>query len=229
MSPAEIEARFSQLGARFVLPVEELADRLRAVRALVFDWDGVFNAGEKGDSITSTFSEADSMGTNLWRYGLWRLHGGLPVTAIISGANNPTARQFATREHFTAVYSGYVDKRRALDEHCARYGLEGADIACLFDDVNDLPMAEVCGVRLMIRRDASPLFSDFAVAEGLCDYVSGAAPGQHAVREIAELALCLMGCFEDVIRSRVAFDDEYRRYFEARQAVPTALSPQPTP
>lgn len=224
-SSAAIEEHFSKLGASFVLPLEALGKRLRGVRALVFDWDGVFNSGDKGDSTASTFSEADSMGTNLWRYALWRAHGELPMTAIVTGETNPTARQFAARERFSAIHFGVLDKREALRGLCAEHGIEPRQVACVFDDVNDLPMAALCGVRFLVRRPASPLLLEYAIRHGFCDYVTGLTSGRNAVREVAELAIGAMGDFDTVVASRVSFDDDYARYFSARQAVSTAVKP----
>jgi 3-deoxy-D-manno-octulosonate 8-phosphate phosphatase (KDO 8-P phosphatase) len=224
-SSVAIEEHFSKLGASFVLSPAELGKRLRGVRGLVFDWDGVFNSGDKGESTTSTFAEADSMGTNLWRYALWRVHGELPVTAIVTGATNPTARQFAARERFSAIYFGVLDKGQALRAFCSEHGIEPGEVACVFDDVNDLPMAALCGVRFLVRRAASPLLLAHAIEHGLCDYVTGLTSGRNAVREVAELALGMMGEFDAVVASRVAFDDDYARYFSARQAVSTVVVP----
>ena len=39
-----------------------LARQLHGIRALVFDWDGVFNDGWKDAQGGSPFSEVDSMG-----------------------------------------------------------------------------------------------------------------------------------------------------------------------
>jgi len=220
-SAAAIEKVFSDLGASFVLPAAELGARLRTVRALVFDWDGVFNAGAKGDGQSSTFSEADSMGTNLLRYALWREHRALPVCAVVTGANNPSARQFATREHFSAMYSGILNKDAALAQLCSDFGLERGQVACVFDDANDLSMAIKCGLRFFVSRDASPLLRDFVIRQGLCDYITAATPGNYAVREIAELSIGLLGTYDTVLASRIAWDDEYAEYFRARQAAPT--------
>lgn len=222
-TPAEIQQRFSALGARFLVTADQLAERLRTVRALVFDWDGVFNAGAKGDGSPSTFNEADSMGTNLWRYALWRRLGRLPLTVVVTGAENQTAESFAKREHFSLVCSNVLDKGRLLTELAERYGLETAEIACMFDDVNDLGMAAQCGARFMVRRPSSPMLEDFVEGEGLCDYVTAAAAGEFAVREVVELALGLTGDFRAVVESRRDFDDAYVEFFTARQAADTEL------
>jgi 3-deoxy-D-manno-octulosonate 8-phosphate phosphatase (KDO 8-P phosphatase) len=222
-TPAELQQRFCALGARFLIDADRLAERLLTVRALVFDWDGVFNSGAKGDGSPSTFSESDSMGTNLWRYALWRRHGRLPLTVVVTGAKNSTAESFAKREHFSLVCSNVLDKGKLLSELAERHHLEAAGIACMFDDVNDLAMAAQCGARFMVRRPSSPMLEDFVAGEGLCDYVTAAEAGRFAVREVAELALGLTGDYRAVVESRRDFDDAYAEFFAARQAAETEL------
>lgn len=218
----ELEARFSKLGGVFLTPVDELAARLDRVRGIVCDWDGVFNAGAKGHGSASTFSEADSMGMNLLRYALWRKHGGAqPVTALITGVENPTAREFAAREHVHAVFSSAKNKALAVEALCKRHGLSPEQLVCIFDDVNDLSMAFGCGVRVLVRRAASPLLQDYVARHGLCDYITAHTAQEYAVREAAELLLGLLDSFDAVVAARVAWDDEYVRFFAQRQAVVT--------
>lgn len=213
--------KFSAAGGSFATPVEELLQKLEECRAVVFDWDGVFNTGRKGQASSSGFSEADSMGTNMLRYGMWRKLGELPYTAIISGENNESAIAFAEREHLTAVYTGIRKKQDVIAHLFAESDLQPQQIACVFDDINDLPMAAACGLRFMVRRDASPMFADYVERHGLCDYATGAGSGGNPVREICELLLGLMGAYDDVVASRVASDGEYENYLGTRQSVLT--------
>jgi len=210
---------FESIGGSFVVPPTEISAALKNCRGAVFDWDGVFNAGRKGSATESDFSEADSMGTNMLRYGMWRSAGKLPFTAIISGEDNKSAIRFAGREHFDSVYTGIKDKRNVIEHLSGQNDIDAKQLICVFDDINDLGMAELCGVRLMVRRDASPLLMNYATQQSLCDYVTGSP--QFAVREVCELVLGLLGTHHDVVQSRVAYDEEYQRYFQARQAVTT--------
>jgi 3-deoxy-D-manno-octulosonate 8-phosphate phosphatase (KDO 8-P phosphatase) len=219
MRRAEVEAVFSALGGQFLTPAAEIARRVAGIRAIVLDWDGVFSKGAKGEGVTSTFSEADSMGLNLLRFALWRARGELPFAALITGEDNPSARRFAAREHLHAVYSGAKDKRVALAHVCEMFAVEAPALVYVFDDVNDLGMAARCGLRAVVRRDASPLLQDYVARHGLCDYLTGADAGEYAVREVSELLLGLLGTFGDVVRARSEWAPEYVRYFEARQAV----------
>jgi 3-deoxy-D-manno-octulosonate 8-phosphate phosphatase (KDO 8-P phosphatase) len=218
---AELESRFSKLGGVFVTPARVLAERAHGMRGLVSDWDGVFNQGAKGEGAESTYSEPDSMGTNLLRYALWREHGQLPIAALITGAENPSARGFALREHFHALYYGARNKTQAIEALCRTQRVSSEHLICVFDDVNDLGMAFACGIRIFVQRAASPLLRDYVVSQGLCDYVTAMPPERHAVREACELLLGLLGAFEAVVASRVAWDTDYATYFAARQAVAT--------
>jgi 3-deoxy-D-manno-octulosonate 8-phosphate phosphatase (KDO 8-P phosphatase) len=220
---AELEARFTKLGGAFLTPSSELHARLKSIRGIVSDWDGVFNAGSKGEGATSTFGEPDSMGINLLRYALYREHNRLPVAALITGEDNPSARAFAQREHFHAIYHGARAKTAAIESLCAAHKLSSEQLICLFDDVNDLGMAFGCGIRVLVRRDASPLLHDYVARQGLCDYITAHPAERHAVREVCELLLGLLGAFDAVVASRVAMDPVYVGYFTARQSVPTQI------
>lgn len=213
-----IARRLSQAGAVFVTPAPVLAASLQRIRAVVFDWDGVFNGGAKGQGLPSTFSEADSMGSNMLRYALWRRAEKLPLVAVVSGENNRVALQFARREHFQAVYTGVRDKRLVIEHLCSRYKLKPDEIACVFDDINDLGMAAMCGLRYLVRRAASPLLMRYVVDRELCDYISANDATQHAVRELCELSLGLLGMFDQVVDSRATYDASYQQYFSERQA-----------
>ena len=220
---AELEARFAKLGGVFMTPTSVLRERLRGIRGLVSDWDGVFNAGSKGEGASSTFGEPDSMGTNLLRYALYREHNRLPVAALITGEDNPSARAFALREHFHAIYHGAKTKTASIEALCAAHKLSSEQLICIFDDVNDLGMAFGCGIRVLVRRDASPLLHDYVARQGLCDYITANPAERHAVREVCELLLGLLGSFDAVVASRVAMDAVYLGYFTARQSVTTEV------
>jgi 3-deoxy-D-manno-octulosonate 8-phosphate phosphatase (KDO 8-P phosphatase) len=221
MKPEAELAVFSKLGGTFVTPIATLIERMHTIQGFVSDWDGVFNQGAKGEGAESTYSEPDSMGTNLLRYALWRQYGQLPIAALITGAENPSARTFAMREHFHAVYYGARNKTGAIEALCRTHRVSSERLICIFDDVNDLGMAFACGIRIFVQRSASPLLREYVVRQGLCDYVTAHSPERHAVREVCELALGLLDAFEAVVASRVAWDRDYAAYFAARQALQT--------
>lgn len=214
-----IEDIFTALGGEFVISPKEIKDALRIVKCFIFDWDGVFNNGQKGMNTASTFAEADSMGINLLRYGYWLINNELPYIAIITGENNETATKFAEREHFSLVYLKIKDKRIALEHICKTVKLNPDQISCVYDDVNDLSMSQDCGLKIQVRRDASPLFMRFSLKHSFCDYITGHTGQECAVREVCELLLGLIGIYEQVVKYRVAFDETYRSYWQARNGI----------
>ena len=141
--------------------------------------------------------------------------------AIITGEANASTELFTEREHFHALYQGVRNKAEAIEQFCSEFGLERDELACVFDDINDLGMVSGCAVRILVRRSSSALLQELAVREGLCDYLTASEADAHAVREAAEMLLGLMGAFDAVVQSRTAVDDDYRRYFAARQAIAT--------
>jgi len=59
---------FTEIGGEFILPEASLIERIKHIKAFVFDWDGVFTDAGKDHLLQSRFNEADSMGTNLLRF-----------------------------------------------------------------------------------------------------------------------------------------------------------------
>src|SRR4051812_41410645 len=96
----DIQATFTSIGGKFISDASSISKKLEGIKAFIFDWDGVFNNGQKLGSGSSSFSEVDSMGTNLLRYSHFLKHDKLPLTAIISGERNETAFYFCQRECF---------------------------------------------------------------------------------------------------------------------------------
>jgi 3-deoxy-D-manno-octulosonate 8-phosphate phosphatase (KDO 8-P phosphatase) len=217
---------FERMGGKFVTPPEALQKKFLRIRALVFDWDGVFNAGEKGESVTSHFTEPDSMGSNMLRFGLWMPQKKMPVVAVITGVDNRSAMHLARREHFQAVYSGIQRKRLALEHLCAAHGLRPEQIAYLYDDINDLDVAARCGVRILVDRAASPMFRYYVMIKKLADYVTGSTAGRYGVREAAELMLALLGRYVEAVDARVAWDRDYQTYLTERQSILTQFYTQ---
>lgn len=218
----ELKEIFSSGGGEFLTSPEDIASKIDGVKAMIFDWDGVFYPGAKSENLLSTFSEADSMGSNMLRFGLWMNNGNkVPTASIISGAHNPTARSFAEREHFNSVFLRFLHKQEALDHFVKEYGIEPDSILYFFDDILDVPITKVAGIRIMIRREGSPLFTNYVKDNGLADYITGNTASQNGIREACELILGLKGIYTSTIDERVAFSENYKMYLEDRNSIST--------
>jgi 3-deoxy-D-manno-octulosonate 8-phosphate phosphatase (KDO 8-P phosphatase) len=193
-----------------------IREKLFKMKAFVFDWDGVFNNGFKDSSGSSPFNEVDSMGINMLRFNYYLRKGHNPLTGIISGEKNTAAFTLARREHFHSVYSSMKNKKDALLHFCAAHDIAPDEVAYFFDDVLDLSIAEVCGLRIMVGRDCNPFFINLVFENELADYITAADGGSNAIREAVELLIGLTGDYNDTIMQRVKYSDNYRTYIETR-------------
>jgi 3-deoxy-D-manno-octulosonate 8-phosphate phosphatase (KDO 8-P phosphatase) len=216
MSIADLSQIKSVFTGSFLTEPAALQQKLFKVKAYVFDWDGVFNNGTKDASGSSPFNEVDSMGLNMLRFNHYLRKNVNPVTAVITGENNSAAFTLAKREHFHSVYSGAKNKKDALLHLCDAYGLEPHEVAFFFDDVLDLSVAGLCGLRILIGRQGSPLFADLVLQNKFADYITANDGGSNGLREAAELLIGLVGNYDDTIMQRVHYTEHYEKYIYTR-------------
>ncbi len=200
----------------FITESTILRQKLAKIKAYVFDWDGVFNNGQKDQSGSSPFNEVDAMGTNLLRFNHFLRTGEVPVFIIISGENNKAAQTLARREHFQAVYSGIKFKIEALEHLCEDYKLEPSQISFMFDDVLDFSVAAQAGARFMVKRACNPLMLDYVVQQQMADYITANDGNNSAVREVVELITGINGMYKETIEERMNFTATYQEYLRLR-------------
>jgi 3-deoxy-D-manno-octulosonate 8-phosphate phosphatase (KDO 8-P phosphatase) len=215
------ESLFTQIGGVFCTPINILANKLSDIKAFVFDWDGVFNNASKNESKSSTFNEVDSMGTNMLRFSYFLKNNSLPYAAVISGEKNEMAFYFTEREHFDACYFKVPHKTIALDHFCAHHQIKPSQVCYVFDDVLDLSIAGVAGLRIAINRKANPLFKNYLVQHNLVDYITAHESGNFAVRETTEMLMGIYGNFDQCMDERKDFSAIYQGYLAKRQALET--------
>lgn len=166
----------------------ELIERLRAIRLVVFDVDGTLTDGSinlGADGEIQSFNIQDGVGHWLLREAgieaAW-------VTGRACAANERRARELEVTE----LRQSIRDKRAAVEEIAAARGLAPAQIACMGDDLQDLPMFNACGVRLSV--------ADAAVEVRVAaDWVAPKAGGRGAARQAAELILKAQGRWDELL------------------------------
>ena len=211
---------FLELGTEVLLGQPEMVARLSALRAVLFDWDGVFNDGWKDLEGGSPFSEVGSMGVNMLRFGLWLQNKEqLPFAGIITGQHNPHAEKFVQREKLHGLYMGFIDKREAFDAFLRKHGLRDEEVAFFFDDAIDLSVAARCGLRILMRGQAGEFFVKHAVTSGCADVITALSGGQNGLREATDALLTIMGRYGETIDNRAGYSTVYQRYLAQRQAV----------
>jgi 3-deoxy-D-manno-octulosonate 8-phosphate phosphatase (KDO 8-P phosphatase) len=216
-----IESTFKEAGGVFCVPFSAFTQKLEGIKAFIFDWDGVFNGGYKDHQASSNFSEVDAMGTNLLRFSRWMNKGIMPFTAIMSGEKNQLSFQFTQREHFHQTYFKVVDKKHAVDHFIKIHSLKPEEVAFVFDDVLDLSIASIAGLRILINRKSNPLFVNYTIEKKFADYITGQSSGNFAVREVCELLIGATGNYNQVVENRFRFSDDYKKYLEERQNIET--------
>jgi len=216
----EIQQLFQNQGGEFISSPSFIQEKLKSIKAYIFDWDGVFNSGTKDENKSSSYSEPDSMGINLLRFGYWLENNyQLPFVAIVTGENNQTAIKLAERESFHHIYFSFKNKAVAFDHFLETFGLKAEEVAFCFDDVLDFPISRKCGLKFMIRRHASPLFTKYAIEHKYCDYITGQQGGNHAIREVSELILGLLDQHNLAVKERTDFSKLYTDYLDQRKTV----------
>lgn len=215
--------KFLMEGACLTTSLTEVREKLENIHAFIFDWDGVFNNGEKFGDQGSPFSEIDSMGTNLLRLGYWLNHDRkLPIAGVLTGAVNKGVDYFVDRECMDVSIRGFTNKRIGWQHFLDNFDIKPEQVAFVFDDVIDLPVAKECGLRFCVKNPASPAFHKYVVDNKLCDYVTANRGGSGAVREICEFILAVQGQYDEVVETRLAYaEGGYLDYLADRKKIET--------
>ncbi len=218
-----VKSLFEASGGRFFSSPEVLKDKLTNIKALLLDWDGVFNSGIKGQNVASPFSEVDSMGLNMLRFSFFKVQGAIPFTGIVTGENNPSAFFLAERENFHAVFYSLKRKAEIFDFLYKNLRITPDQIAYVFDDLVDIPVAKEAGLRFYIPRTCNPMLTHYMFEHGLSDYSPGNKGGEGAVREVSELMIALHGHYSEVIEERIGWLPAYQNYQTNKKALNAAF------
>ena len=122
---------------------------------------------------------------------------GVPVAIITGRASEATAKR-ASELGIAYAYQGVEDKTVALSALCCESGISSDRMAHAGDDIPDLPLFDRVGMRLSVPR-AHPEVAARA------DYVTTAAAGAGAVREICHLILIAKGLWESALTAAGAW------------------------
>src|SRR5260370_273203 len=122
---------------------ETLKQRCERIEMLVLDVDGVLTDGcifysDRGDELKA-FHVRDGSGLKFW------MQLGKQV-AIITGRSSPVVTRRAEELGVTLVMQGAEDKRAAYDRVLREQGLDAASVACMGDDLPDVPLLRRSGL-----------------------------------------------------------------------------------
>lgn len=149
------------------------------VRLLVLDVDGVLTDGRLAYDAEGRESKSFHVRDG---YGMQQLMAAGVTVAVISGRRSPAAAARLAELRVPHVFLGRNDKRDVFDQLLNELGIPASEVACVGDDVTDLGIMALAGLGITVA-DAHPEVLRTA------DWVTAAAGGRGAVREICDLLL----------------------------------------
>ena len=165
-----------------VAPVEielvHLFDKLRAVKAFVFDVDGVFT--NNTIQVTETGELLRTMNVRDGQVVKWAIEAGYYI-GVITGGRSEGVKIRLTALGITEYYSGVKDKLPAFQSF-----LLSSDVCYMGDDMPDIPVMR----RVIVS--ACPADGVPEVLE-ISDYISPLPGGAGCVRDIIEKVMKIQG------------------------------------
>lgn len=165
-----------------------LAERIRAVKLVIFDVDGVLTDGRivlNDDGVESKFFDVrDGSGIK------WLVRVGLDV-AFLTGRQSHVVEVRAAELGVTRIHQGAKVKIDVYERLLNEAGLQDEAVAYAGDDLIDLPIMRRVGLALA-PADARP------EVKAAAHYVCREGGGRGAVREMVELILKGQGLWEQV-------------------------------
>jgi 3-deoxy-D-manno-octulosonate 8-phosphate phosphatase (KDO 8-P phosphatase) len=160
--------------------VSQLAAR---IRLLLMDVDGVLTDGKLYNvpgpdgkmAETKGFDSRDGIGLQ------WLSWKGIR-TGVISGRLSPATEERAHQCKMTYIYQGHIEKIPILEEILKDAQVDRAEVAYIGDDLTDVVIMHRVGLAVA-PANARP------EVKAAAHYVTGAAGGDGAVREVVELLL----------------------------------------
>jgi 3-deoxy-D-manno-octulosonate 8-phosphate phosphatase (KDO 8-P phosphatase) len=163
--------------------------RASHIKLLLMDCDGVLTDGRlwllEGGDEQKSFDTKDGLGIHL-------LHLAGLKSGIISGRKSSAVERRASQLAIEFVRQGDPDKVQAFEDVLRLAGVDENEVAFVGDDLNDIPLMRRCEFAVAV---ADAMEETRSVAH----YVTQAAGGRGAVREVIELILKAQGHWSDLV------------------------------
>ena len=168
---------------------DTLQQRLRDIRLVIFDVDGVLTdgrlmLGDDGQEYKA-FNSKDG-------HGMRMLQDSGVALAILTGRRSQVVERRATDLGIGHVIQGRRDKLPAFEELLETTGLTTDVVAYVGDDVVDLPVMRRVAVAVAVA-DASPLIREHA------HWITASPGGHGAAREVCERIMQAQGSLERLL------------------------------
>jgi len=171
-----------------------LVARAKKIRVLLMDVDGVLTDGKLYNVPAPDGSMAETKGFDS-QDGIalqWLNRLGI-AGGVISGRVSPATTERAKQVKFKYVYQGHTEKIPILQEILADARIDASEVAYIGDDFTDVVVMRRVGLAIATA-NARP------EVKPLAHYVTQAAGGQGAVREVVELLLKAQGRWDEILK-----------------------------
>lgn len=169
----------NKLKARKKLTGSALKTKIRSIKALLLDCDGILTDAKVWYGGEGAWRRAYSIRDG---YGLKKLIDAGFIVGIITSSATEDIRERAKSLKIQHFYEGRFDKVKAFEEFKAKTGLKNNEVAYMGDDDPDVPLLEIVGFAATVA-DALPS------ALKAVDYVTHNNGGSGGVREVCELII----------------------------------------
>lgn len=160
------------------------------IELILLDVDGTLTDGKITYDTrfieSKTFNIKDGLGLVAWQKLGKKI-------AIITGRYSEITLFRAKELGILEVHMGLNDKGKTASKLQEKFGLETSQIACIGDDLNDLAMFKVCGLKF-VPSDGAEGLKRFA------DVVLQSKGGEGVVREMIEYILFKSGLEDEMVK-----------------------------
>jgi 3-deoxy-D-manno-octulosonate 8-phosphate phosphatase (KDO 8-P phosphatase) len=167
---------------------ERLLNKIRRVKLLILDVDGVLTDGriiiDDAGVESKNFDVKDGHGLKII------MRCGIDVV-LLTGRRSQVVERRAADLGIAEVHQGIGNKLEALAEILQRRNLASEETAYAGDDIVDVPLLKRVGFAVAVA-DAVPEVRQVA------DYITGCKGGRGAVRELCEVILQAQELWADV-------------------------------
>lgn len=169
--------------------MDDLQSRASNIKLIILDVDGVLTSGEI--IIDDTAKEAKAFHVRDGQ-GIKLLQSAGIKVAIITGRRSEVVAVRAKELEIEYLFQGCNNKLEAYERLKAVTGLTDREIACVGDDINEIPLFKRSGLAVAVADAVDEL-------KRHSHFITTKAGGKGAVREICELILKAQGKWGQVI------------------------------
>jgi 3-deoxy-D-manno-octulosonate 8-phosphate phosphatase (KDO 8-P phosphatase) len=172
----------------------DILKRASQIKLLLMDVDGVltdgklYNVPDRDGKMVETkgFDSQDGI-------ALQWLNWKDVKTGVVSGRVSPATEERARQVKMTYVYQGHIEKVPILEQILADAKISASEVAYMGDDLTDVVILRRVGLAIATANAREEV-------KRAAHYVTQAAGGRGAVREVAELLLKAQNRWKEILK-----------------------------